>query len=136
MSLTIKICKNTIILSNKAFSSLKETYLSFRDYPNLRHRCPLCSATIFSTNNLPGLILSAIESKDPFVFTIVYSNDNVQDTFVFSIVNSNALVICNHGPQPRGRVGDGCGKTAVVSLQHGAFSATESQNPRYGCGYK
>ena len=41
MSLTIKICKNTIILSNKAFSSLKETYLSFRDYPNLRHRCPL-----------------------------------------------------------------------------------------------
>ena len=41
MSLTIKICKNTIILSNKAFSSLKETYLSFRDYLNLRHRCPL-----------------------------------------------------------------------------------------------
>ena len=40
MSLTIKICKNTIILSNKAFSSLEETYLSFRDYPNLRHRCP------------------------------------------------------------------------------------------------
>ena len=40
MSLTIKICKNTIILSNKAFSSLKETYLSFRDYLNLRHRCP------------------------------------------------------------------------------------------------
>ena len=40
MSLTIKICMNTIILSNKAFSTLKETYLSFRDYPNLRHRCP------------------------------------------------------------------------------------------------
>ena len=47
MSLTIKICKNTIILSNKAFSSLKETYLSFRDYLNLRHRCPFSSSLIF-----------------------------------------------------------------------------------------
>ena len=48
MSLTIKICKNTIILSNKAFSSLKETYLSFRDYPNLRHRCPSTLLAFFS----------------------------------------------------------------------------------------
>ena len=60
MSLTIKICKNTIILSNKAFSSLKETYLSFRDYPNLRHRCPLVKVL-----NLICLIYSLV----PFVKT-------------------------------------------------------------------
>ena len=41
MSLTIKICKETIIIKNKAFSSLKVTYLSIREYPNLRHKCPL-----------------------------------------------------------------------------------------------
>ena len=59
MSLTIKICMNTIILSNKAFSTLKETYLSFRDYPNLRYRCPL--NTLFFQSAL--CCQSAVETK-------------------------------------------------------------------------
>ena len=63
MSMTIKICNNTIIIKNKAFSSLKVTYLSIREYPNLKHRCPFKSLKVSMMNRVSFIRIKGADLK-------------------------------------------------------------------------